>query len=76
MPSKKERHRYIKFHLSIDNGADENDLYDKIQKIALQLYGIKGLSQIEPKLIEFNVNESTGIIRCNHSFLREMRIVS
>ena len=38
-----------------------------------ELFGIVGLSRIKPKIIEFDQKMQRGIIRCNHSHLREIR---
>ena len=46
---------------------------DTVQRSVLSIYGLRGLSDIEPTLIEFDEETNTGIIRCNHSHLRQMR---
>jgi RNase P/RNase MRP subunit POP5 len=39
----------------------------------LSIYGIDGLSRLDPKLVEFSEIEQKGIIRCTRDNLSEMR---
>ncbi|MFQ6054314.1 MAG: Rpp14/Pop5 family protein [Candidatus Bathyarchaeia archaeon] len=43
------------------------------RKGVLRLYGLHGLSQIAPALLEFDEEKQTGILRCSRSHLRQMR---
>jgi RNase P/RNase MRP subunit POP5 len=56
-----------------DKKQSFNDVEDAILKSILHLYGIHGLSLIEPKLIEFQFEKQNGILRCNHLYLDKMR---
>jgi RNase P/RNase MRP subunit POP5 len=38
------------------------------------MFGIWGLSRLEPVIISFEEEEQTGILRCNRAYLREMRV--
>jgi RNase P/RNase MRP subunit POP5 len=44
-----------------------------IKDSVLSIYGIDGLSRLDPKLVEFNEIEQKGIIRCTRDNLGEMR---
>ena len=73
MPVHRKRRRYLKFWIRGDEGFSVKEVADAIQKSALTLYGVQGLSTIEPNLIDFDEDSQSGILRCNHDGLREMR---
>lgn len=50
----------------------EKEVIDAVRKGVLNLYGIEGLSLIDPMLIDFSEGQK-GTLRCNTSYLREMR---
>ena len=50
----------------------EKEVIDAVRKGVLNLYGIEGLSLIDPMLIDFSEGQK-GTLRCNTSHLREMR---
>jgi len=52
---------------------DEKEVFDAIQKGVLMLHGIKGMSEIEPSLIDFDPEKQEGILRCSRAYLRDMR---
>ncbi len=49
------------------------EVVDTIQKRVLDLYGARGLSEIEPALIDFDEDSREGILRCSRDGLRQMR---
>jgi len=73
MPVHRKRRRYLKFWIRGDEGFSVKKAADAIQRSVLSLYGVQGLSTIEPNLIDFDEDSQSGILRCNHSHLREMR---
>ena len=73
MKASRARRRYLLFKVTSDQNHRERDIADAIQRGVMKLYGIVGLSQIEPLLLEFNEEEQTGILRCSHLRLRQMR---
>lgn len=73
MPVRRTRRRYLSFQVSSDQRHSEQEVADAIQKGVLRLYGVHGLSQIEPVLIEFDEEAQMGILRCSHRQLRKMR---
>jgi RNase P/RNase MRP subunit POP5 len=73
MPVHRKRRRYINFWLEGDDGFSLKGVADAVQRSVLALYGVQGLSRIEPNLIEFDEGVQSGILRCNNSHLREMR---
>ena len=73
MPVYCKRRRYIKFWIVKNEGFSVKEVADAIQRSVLALYGVQGLSTIEPNLIDFDEDSQSGVLRCNHSHLREMR---
>lgn len=73
MPVKRIGRRYLRFSVEGSKKFTEEEVYDAVQKGVVYLYGVLGLSQIEPVLIGFDEDEQRGILRCNRSHLREMR---
>ena len=73
MPVKRVRRRYLRFRVSSERRHRGEEVADAVQKGVLRLYGVHGLSQIAPVLIEFDENRQTGILRCSHLHLRRMR---
>ena len=73
MKAKRARRRYLQFKVVSDQNHPEHDVADSIQRGVTKLYGIAGLSQMEPSLIEFNEEGQIGIMRCSHLGLRQMR---
>jgi ribonuclease P/MRP protein subunit POP5 len=73
MPVHRKRRRYIKFWIRGDDGFSVKEVADAIQRSVLALYGVQGLSTIEPNLIDFDEDSQSGILRCSHSHLRETR---
>jgi RNase P/RNase MRP subunit POP5 len=73
MPVHRKRRRYLKFWIRGGDGFSVKEVADAIQRSTLVLYGIQGLSSIEPSLIDFEEDAQSGILRCNHGKLREMR---
>ena len=73
MSVKRNRHRY----LITKNDGPKLFTVEEIKKAMNssinELFGIVGLSRIKPKIIEFDQKMQRGIIRCNHSHLREIR---
>jgi len=72
MPVYRKRRRYLKFWIRGNEGFSVKEVADAIQRSVLSLYGVQGLSTIEPNLIDFEDSQS-GILRCNHGHLRELR---
>ena len=50
----------------------EKEVIDAVRKGVLNLYGIEGLSSIDPMLIDFSEGQK-GTLRCNTSYLMKMR---
>jgi ribonuclease P/MRP protein subunit POP5 len=73
MPVHRKRRRYLKFWIRGDEGFSVKEVADAIQRSTLALFGVQGLSTIEPNLIDFDEDSQSGILRCTHSHLREMR---
>ena len=73
MPVHRKRRRYLKFWIRGDKGFSVKEVADAIQRSTQVLFGVQGLSTIEPNLIDFDEDSQSGILRCSHSHLREMR---
>lgn len=73
MSVRRVRRRYLRFQVASERRFSKREVADAIRRGVLRLYGVHGLSQIEPVLIEFDEEEQTGILRCSHLHLRRMR---
>jgi ribonuclease P/MRP protein subunit POP5 len=74
MPVYRKRRRYLNFWIRGNEGFRVKEVANAIQRSVFTLYGVQGLSTIEPSLIAFDEGSQSGILRCNHSHLREMRV--
>jgi RNase P/RNase MRP subunit POP5 len=73
MPVRDHNWRYIWFTVNANAKISITTVLRKIQKTLLYLYGVKGLSEINPVLIEYHGEAKEGIIRCRLVGLRRMR---
>ena len=73
MPVRTVRRRYLLFGIVADPAPTEKEVWETIRDSILTLYGSKGLSLIDPNLIEYNEASKTGIIRCTHDTERFLR---
>lgn len=73
MPVNRKRRRYLKFWIRGNEGFSVKEVADAIQRGVLAFYGVEGLSTIETNLIDFDEDSQSGILRCNHSHLKELR---
>jgi len=73
MPVRRARRRYLRFKVASERRFHFSEIADAIQRGVLQLYGVHGLSQLEPVLMDFDEEDQTGILRCAHPHLRQMR---
>jgi RNase P/RNase MRP subunit POP5 len=73
MPVRNVRRRYLAFHLNSEIEISVEKLYSMLKENISNLYGIKGLVDANLKLIEYESDSKTGILRCNHDFLRQLR---
>jgi len=69
----RRRHRYALFKVLSSSWLGEKDVREAIQRGVLELFGIYGLSTIEPKVVEYNEEQCRGIVRCNHHRLPLLR---
>lgn len=73
MPIRRVRHRYLKIRVVSEQRYSMHEVDDDIQRGVLRIYGVRGLSEVAPMLIEFDEEEQTGILRCSHLRMRRMR---
>ncbi|MBN2336217.1 Rpp14/Pop5 family protein [Candidatus Bathyarchaeota archaeon] len=73
MPVRNVRRRYLDICVRCDSDIAEHDLFEAILKEIRFLYGVKGDSEANFRMIEYSPEESHGIIRCSHNRLTEMR---
>lgn len=69
----RRRRRYLRIAVRGDNSFVYKDIAEAIQRSVLDLYGVEGLSLAEPKLIDFDDEGRSGILRCNHLQLDNVR---
>ena len=72
MPVRRVRHRYLGFYVDSERKYSEDEVWDAVQRSVLYLYGVLGLSETAPKLIEFDIGQR-GILRCTHTHVRRLR---
>jgi RNase P/RNase MRP subunit POP5 len=73
MPVRGERRRYLLFQIVSEGSLDGRAVEEAIRRGIMTLYGVKGLSQANPQLIEYDAEGKVGILRCSHSNLRQVR---
>jgi RNase P/RNase MRP subunit POP5 len=73
MPVRGTRRRYFLFNVSTESTPEEKVIWETLRDSILGLYGSKGLSLIDPNLIEYNKDTMNGIIRCTHDTERFLR---
>lgn len=73
MPVRNTRRRYIAFSVRCSRGVSEEQLWDTVVSGFRLLYGVKGLSEANLKLIEYDAEASTGIMRCSHDYVTQTR---
>jgi RNase P/RNase MRP subunit POP5 len=73
MPVRGIRRRYLLFNVSTESTPPEKAIWETLRDSILTLYGSKGLSLIDPNLIEYNVETRNGIVRCTHNTERFLR---
>lgn len=74
MPVRDIRRRYIGFTVEGVDRLDKITIFNIFVNSISKHYGVKGLSMADLKLIEYNPEDNTGILKCNHIFLREVRV--
>jgi RNase P/RNase MRP subunit POP5 len=73
MPVRGIRRRYLLFNVSTGSAPEEKAIWEALRDSILTLYGAKGLSLIDPNLIEYNEETKNGIVRCTHDTERFLR---
>ena len=73
MPGRGVRRRYLFFNVVGEHEFVEKAIWETVRDSILSLYGSKGLSLVDPNLIEYNEETHNGIIRCTHDTERFMR---
>jgi RNase P/RNase MRP subunit POP5 len=73
MPVRGIRRRYLLFNVYTESAPEEKAIWETIRDSILTLYGSKGLSLIDPNLIEYNEATRNGVVRCTHDTERFLR---
>jgi RNase P/RNase MRP subunit POP5 len=73
MPVRGVRRRYL--HIVVKTSAQPTKVQidETIRRSLLSLFGLKGLSEVDLLLTDFNELERNGIVRCSHLGLRSLR---
>lgn len=74
MPVRDLRRRYLGFTVQGPNSLDDKIIRDTLFDAVSNYHGVKGLSRANIKLIEFNPENNSGIVRCSHTYIREVRV--
>jgi ribonuclease P/MRP protein subunit POP5 len=75
VPVRKKRRRYLSFRVDCTRSLITKEIWYSIQRRVLDLYGVQGLSQVEPVLIDFDEDTQTGVLRSNRDKIRSLRAV-
>ena len=75
MPVRSVRRRYLWAHVKSETDHKQDPVHKAIDEKIHFLYGVKGASEMNYRLIEFYPEEQNLILRCNHNRLNEMRAV-
>jgi len=70
----KVRRRYIAFKTVSEEEIDGAKLASSISRAVLNLWGVHGLSTIQPKLIQYKPEDGCGIVRCTHIGVQMLRL--
>lgn len=73
MPVRLVKRRYLLFKVTSEATPDEKMIWGQLRDSVCTLYGAKGLSLVDPNLIEYNEITKMGIIRCTHDTERFLR---
>lgn len=75
MPVRSVRRRYLLISIESDILLSFTSLNNVVENEILYLYGVKGIVGLGYRMIEYDPEESTAIIRCFHNKLNELRLV-
>ena len=75
MPVRSVRRRYLWVHIESESSISEEAALKAVEDKIHFLYGVKGASEINHRLIEFYPEAQNLILRCNHNRLNEMRTI-
>ncbi len=73
MPVRGTGRRYLAISLDGGDAYSELEISDAFYQAVRELFGDFGVSDIRPRLIEYDEEKREGIVRCNRSSTREMR---
>ena len=73
MPVRGTGRRYLAISLDGGDAYSEQEISDALYQGVRELFGDYGISDLRPRLIEYDEEKREGIVRCNRSNTREMR---
>lgn len=71
LPTLREKKRYLAFEVTSEKTINRQQLFNEILDSAASLFGDKGISEINPKLMSYDGR--FGIIRCAREKTQETR---
>jgi RNase P/RNase MRP subunit POP5 len=74
MPVRGTGRRYLAISIEGGDAYSEQEISDALYQAVRELFGDYGVSGIRPRLIEYDEEKREGIVRCNRSSTREMRV--
>jgi RNase P/RNase MRP subunit POP5 len=73
MPVRINRRRYLAVELITKHQTlTKSEVNDLVNNKIMNIYGVKGLLEINYKLIEYDTEQNFVIFRCNHKFVRDL----
>ncbi len=73
LPTLRDKKRYLAFEVTSEQTINRQQLFNEILDSAVSLFGDKGISEINPKLMSYDGR--FGIIRCAREKTQETRAV-
>jgi len=73
MPVRNVRRRYIAFKVVSGSPVSEAHLWGAIEHQLRLLYGVKGSYEADLRLIEYEPEALSGVLRCSHEHLTQTR---
>ena len=71
---KLEKHRYLILKIYANITFSERQFISRIWDSIYELFGCKGASETGLWLVDFDINEKRGIIRCNLESLNQVKV--
>lgn len=66
--------RYLRIQLINSDDVASQSFLEALNESFMTLYGKTGFSEANPRLIEFNEEKASAVVKCSHSSLDKLRV--